>query len=269
MTKQAYRRWAGFILGAVAGLIFGGISQGVNPLLLPGIPLYQPPLGMAGNIALLTALGAVLGLISAWTDSSLPGVLLSAALAAGLLLIANTFTNQFSSLMAAATVIVSILLWLPFTAIAAAGTGLMRIAVNNLTDYRADSIAHPRRWGMLLIVLAAAAGLGYTLVLSPPARTVLTRTHELLQQGLTVENAADLPAPLAGSGMNDFTGKASPGYTLKWEDKNLIRYAIPRPGGPEYLMSVVEVRFDNGWNLACLYPTSDGEPRCHSFARLP
>lgn len=257
------------ILGAVVGLIFGGVSQGVNPLLLPEIPLYQPPLDMAGNIALLTVLGAVLGLICAWTDSSIPGVLMSAALAAGLLLIANTFTNQLSSMMAAANAIVSLLLWLPFTAIAAAGTGLMRIAVNNLTDYRSESILHLRRWGMLVIVLAAAAGLGYSLVLSPPARTVLTRTHVLLQQGLTVENAADLPAPLAGSGMNDFTSSASPVYTLKWEEKNLIRYAIPRPAGPEYLMSVVEVRFDSGWNLACLYPSSEGEPRCHSFARLP
>lgn len=257
------------ILGAVVGLIFGSVSQGVNPLLLPGIPLYQPPLGMAGNIALLTVLGAVLGLICAWTDSSIPGVLLSAALAAGLLLIANTFTNQLSSMMAAANAIASLLLWLPFTAIAAAGTGLMRIAVNNLTDYRSESVLQPRRWGMLVIVLAAAAGLGYTLVLSPPAQTVLIRTHEMLQQGLTAENAADLPAPLTGSGMDDFKGSASPGYTLKWEDKNLIRYAIPRSAGPEYLMSVVEVRFDNGWNLACLYPSSEGEPRCHSFARLP
>ena len=49
MTKQTYRRCAGLILGALIGLAFGSVSQGVNSLFLPGIPLYQPPFGPIGN----------------------------------------------------------------------------------------------------------------------------------------------------------------------------------------------------------------------------
>jgi len=269
MTKQAYRRLAGLILGAVIGLIFGAVSQGVNPALMPGVPLYQPPFGMIGNTALMTLLGGLLGLLSAWTEPSIPGILLSGAAAAAMLLISNTFTSQLPALMAAANMMVAVFLLLPFSAMAAVGTGLVRTAVNNLTDYRNLSLLHPRRWWLAVLILIAAGGLGYAMLLSPSARTVLVRTQDMLQQGLAAENAADLPSPLRGNGMDDFLTHAAPGYTLDWENKNLTRYAIPRPGGPEYLMSVAVVRFDNGWNMACLYPNVEAEPRCHSFDELP
>ena len=269
MTKQAYRRLAGLILGAVIGLIFGGISQGVNPALMPGVPLYQPPFGLIGNAALMIGLGGLLGLFSAWTEPSVPGILLSGAAAAAVLLITNLFTDQLPALMAAANTIVALFLLLPFAAMAAVGTGLVRTAVNNLTDYRNLSILHPRRWWLVVLILIAAAGLGYATVLPPSARTVLLRTQDMLQQGLAVTTPAELPAPLQGKGMDDFLAHASPGYTLDWENKNLTRFAIPRPSGPEYLMSVAVVRFDNGWNMACLYPDAEAEPRCHSFDELP
>jgi len=68
VIKQTYRRWAGLILGALIGLAFGGVSQAVNLLFLPGIPLYQPPFGPDGNLLLALLTGALLGLICAWVE---------------------------------------------------------------------------------------------------------------------------------------------------------------------------------------------------------
>jgi hypothetical protein len=98
----------------------------------------------------------------------------------------------------------------------------------------------------------------------------MARTHALLQSGLHASDASDLPEALQSERVHRFTEHASPNYGLYWEKENLTRFAIPRPNEiPEYKMSVVVARFDNGWVLACLYPLVDAEPRCKSYESFP
>ena len=82
MTEQRYRRAAGALIGIMFGFAYTLVSQLINRLALPGIPLYQPPLGPVGNILLGLLAGAGLGLLCAWPASGAKGILLGGAAAA-------------------------------------------------------------------------------------------------------------------------------------------------------------------------------------------
>jgi len=269
VTKQTYRRRTALILGAVIGLVFGGIAQGINPILLPGVPLYQPPFGSIGNILLAVGVGALLGLLSAWMDPSVPGVLLAAAVGAVLMLVAAFFTGSTPLMEVPISTIGFIFLFVPFTGMLIPVMGVVRTTINKLTDTRLEKQSIPERWWLPLLVIAAGGAIGWSLVYSVPARTVLNHNHQMLQQGLTAGSMAQMPAPLLGPEMDDFSSQASQKYTLAWDNKRINAYAIPRSAGPEYLMSVVIARFDNGWNVVCLYTNTETEPRCRSLDELP
>lgn len=269
MTKQTYRRRVGIILGAILGLVFGVLSQAINPILLPGIDLYLPPFGPAGNILLAIAVGASLGLLCAWMEPSVPGVLSAAAVGAVLMLAAAFFTGSTPLMEVPVTTIGFIFLFIPFTGMLIPVLGLVRTTINKLTDSRLEKQSLAARWWLPLLVIAAAGAIGWSLVYTIPARTVLAHNYQMLQQGLTASSMAQMPAPLLGPEMEDFSSHASQSYTLAWDDKRINAYAIPRTAAPEYLMSVVIARFDNGWNVVCLYPTAESQPRCRSFDELP
>jgi len=269
VTKQTYRHRAGIILGAVLGLVFGILSQGVNPILLPGIDLYQPPFGSAGNILLAFAVGAGLGLLCAWMEPSVPAVLSAAAVGAVLMLAAAFFTGSTPLMEVPVSTIGFIFLFVPFTGMLIPVLWLVRTTINTLTDSRLDKQTLMARWWLPLLVITAAGAIGWSLVYSVPARTVLTHNQQMLQQGLTASSMALMPAPLLGPEMEDFSSHSSQEYTLAWDNKRINAYAIPRTAAPEYLMSVVIARFDNGWNVVCLYPTAESQPRCRSFDELP
>ena len=89
MSIHKYRRLTGLLFGAALGLTFGLTSQLTNRILLPGIPLYQPPLGPLGNILASLLAGALLGAICAWPESSITGTFIASAFAAAVILVGN------------------------------------------------------------------------------------------------------------------------------------------------------------------------------------
>jgi len=269
VTKQTYRRWAGLILGALIGLAFGSVSQGVNPLLLPGIPLYQPPFGPIGNSLLALLTGALLGLICAWVEPSIPGILLSAGTGAALALIVAMNIGRTPLFVLPVTAIGVTFLWLPFTGMFFPVMALFRTTINKLTDSRNERLTLPARGWQPLLLMIGAGALGSTLILTLPAQTVMAHHQQMLTEGLAAPSTDELPAPLRGKDVADFLTNASQNYQLAWENKNLTVYAIPRPAGPEHEISAVIARFDNGWNVVCLYPNPQAEPRCRSFDELP
>jgi len=269
VAKQTYRRWTGLILGALIALAFGGVSQVANPLLLPGIPLYQPPFGPIGNSLLALLMGALLGLLCAWVEPSIPGILMSAGTGATLALLVAMNIGRTPLFMLPATAIGIVFLWLPFTGMLFPVMALVRAMINKLTDSRNERLTLLERGWLPLLLVVAAGALGWTLVLTVPARTVMARNQQMMTAGLAAASTDELPAPLRGKDVADFRSNASQNYQLAWENKNLTVYAIPRPAGSEHEISVVIARFDNGWNVVCLYPNSQSEPRCRSFDELP
>lgn len=269
MTKTTYRRLNGCIVGGLIGLILTLTSMLVRVIPLSNLPLYLPPLGLVVNSLLGMAAGMLLGLVSAWTDSSEPGPIIAAGVGAIAFLLIAFISGQTPLFMVPATLVTTIFLMLPFGAMLLPLTALIRVAVNRWADYRRNSIFQPRRWVWTFLLLAAAFGAGNLFRLSPEAQIMLRREQTLIQAGLQSSSADALPQSLRGPEMADFLGHASPNYELEWQNKNLSLYGIPRPAMPEYEMGVVIAHFDNGWVLVCLYPNTELDPRCRGFDQMP
>ena len=60
------------------GLAYSLVAQNINSLSLRGIPLYEPQPGKINTILITVLIGGLMGLIAAWPEDALPGVLLSA-----------------------------------------------------------------------------------------------------------------------------------------------------------------------------------------------
>ena len=117
--ENRFRRLRGVLLGIGLGLVYGLASQYVNTILLPGIPLYQPPLGAALNVALYAGLGFLLGLVTGWPESTPVGVVWGSILASIAVEITSYFTGDLDRNSAAAKFILLMFLFLPVAGAAA------------------------------------------------------------------------------------------------------------------------------------------------------
>src|SRR5512146_823843 len=111
------RRKDGLLLGLATGLMYGLMSQLINSIAIGGVTFYQPPFGILGNILMWVAIGAVLGLVTAWRGGSLFGVLMG-SLVAGLMLQTSAFFSGSLSRNLVAKLVGLVGFYLPFAALA-------------------------------------------------------------------------------------------------------------------------------------------------------
>jgi hypothetical protein len=245
------RRLFGLFLGGMMGLLYGLGSQYVNVLVLAGLPLAQPPGGRLA-LALWSMMGgAFLGMLAAWPDEALPGILLSCLVGAATYSLFHLWRNTsgLERLTGVLALIFTLLprafLFLPFSA-------LIRWSLSRWGNElrRADySLLRLALSPLLLLFLALVAG---SLALYPPeARQALRTTHNLVQSGRRASTPSELPHPLQS--VDGFLQKASGDYTLQLSDNPEV-LPLPRPSAPygvtEY---VVLVRFANGFRLGCVF----------------
>lgn len=260
-----YRRLVGVALGALLGLVYFLVSQGVNVLFLPGIPLFQPPLGFWGNIVLGTLWGGLLGLICAWPNSTAIGVTL-----ASLASIAVTIVRGLSGLdeNLGRLLIIALVSGLPAAFLMMPVMLALRWAINGLVDQRSYPAAWKQRLRtprLLLILVAVVAAFSFY---NSKARTLLVRMDTTLQAGLAANAAVQLPAELRTLRSGNFMTDATAGYTLQWTETDLDRFIDLRPSSNYNDHSAVIVRFDNGQSLICLYPGVAVRPNC-AFRAVP
>lgn len=260
------RRLIGLLLGSAMGLVYGIVSQGINRLMLPGIMLHQPPFGMAGNTLLWLLVGALLGWVTAHPKETLAGVFLGATLGAAFLTIITLVTGRTDSGVWVGKLISVLIIFVPIAALLVPVTGIFRWTVNKVIEAQIDSESAWRtvRWPVLMVVLVAAIG---TFALLPPhARIMLVRMDAMLNKGLQSTSPDQLPEALQHNRVGGFIEHASRGYNLQWQNKNINRYAIPRPMTDRpWQESVVIAHFDTGWKLVCLYADTEAQPACRGF----
>jgi hypothetical protein len=265
----AYRRLTGLTFGALLGLAFGLLPQLPNRIALPGIPLYQPPLGPMGNIALAVLGGALLGLISAWPEGSFGGIALASILSAILIAVGNLIQARpaGNQLMAVPiiTIFLSFVLWGMLMPLIAA----IRWGVNKLVAGHIDRTPIVTRLTVPALVVLAVGLVAASRLYRGEARFLLARTHALLQEGQAAAGAGALPEAFRAPDVGPFVERAKGDYTLAWERSNIERYRIPRPGKNFDNHSAVVARFKDGWNLVCLYVTPEDVPLCKGFEELP
>jgi hypothetical protein len=260
MTEQRYRRAAGALIGMMFGFGYALVSQLSNRLALPGIPLYQPPLGPFGNIVLGMLAGAGLGLLCAWPASAAKGILRGGA-AAALAVLAFTLLRMGAG---AASTLVGLVLSAPMAWVSVLGMAVVRWLVDRQVEARRESAPLLRRLRLPLIltgVLALAAAL---VVYSADARLELRRTHDMIQAGLAARDNAALPAPLQAPGVTGFPAGRSR-YTLEWTNIELDRFIELRPAASYDKQAAVIARFRNGLVLVCIYTAAKATPSCGSY----
>lgn len=254
-----YRRLMGTGLGAILGLVYFLVSQGINLLFLPDIPLFQPPLGFWGNVALGALWGGLLGLICAWPYSTAMGVTV-ASLASVSVTIVRGLAGIDEPL--GRLIIIALVLGIPAAFLMVPAMMALRWAINGLVELRSHPTSSRERWRGPLILLALVAVVAAFSLYNAKARTLLARTNDTLQAGLAATSAAGLPAELQALRNGNFLASASDAYTLEWTETDLDRFIDLRPSSNYSDHSAVLVRFDNGRSLVCLYPTSDARPNC-------
>ncbi len=111
--ESATRRVFGLALGALLGLVYGLTSQTINRIILPGIPLYQPPLGPAGNTLLIALLGALLGMVAAWPTGSIAGTFAASTVAAGLLTFVSFLSVRLTEKNTSGMIVAALFVLLP------------------------------------------------------------------------------------------------------------------------------------------------------------
>jgi hypothetical protein len=269
LPDDRYRRLAGLLLGAVLGLVLGLVTQFADRLALPGVPLYQPPFGPAGNALAVAAGGALFGLLVSWLQSGLAGSALAALVSAVILLLYSFLWRGDASVGAGKFFFTSIFLIAPLWGMLVPLVGALRWAAGNIEEAHRDRMALRTQMWRPVLLLITVIGAGLLLRDPPRSRSLLLQTHEMLQAGQAAMSHEMLPPALRTASAGDFLRQGQSKYELSWEGVDIERYRIPRPGRNFNMHSVVVARFEDGWNLVCLYIVSDESPMCQGMTALP
>jgi hypothetical protein len=265
-----FRRWVGLALGLGLALVFGFATQVLVRLEMPGVPFAQPPLGPLGNLLALLIAGGIIGLLAAWPDEPLYGMVLSAVAGAVFITILTLYTAGPTDPQSGATVmgrIVSVVFaFLPIVGIVIPLMMLLVWTIGRLVGAYRNGSGWARAALPVVLLLTAVSVVGLLARLPASARQELSRTHRLIQDGLAATDRQSLPEPLRGRLVGDFYSQADPGYLLTWDNRHVNRYGIPRPGNPGQ-EAVVRADFDNDWTLACLYGWAEADPICKGIGQ--
>ncbi len=266
MSDAAYRRWFGVLLGVGLGLCYGLVSQSLNRLALPGIPLYQPPCGPVGNTLLWMAAIGLFALMSAWHAEGMIGMYAGGALGAIIIMVLTLLSGMISMDRLQLRIFILLLILIPLGGMLTLVAGLLRWVVNREVEGRIDRTSLAVRAWIPLALLVLAGLVGSTARYPVWGWEEVRHLDAMLQNGLGVSDTSDLPEPLQHTRVGGFLDHAEGNYTLAWEDQEINRFAIPRgTSSRPWEEAAVIARFENGWSLVCIYPDADAKPACKGF----
>lgn len=265
-----HRKVFGVLLVAASGFAYGLISQTINALFLPGIPLYQPPFGILGNILMAVLIGISLGFLVASSETGAVGVLWGSFLGALFVSVATMLTGQVEDEIFWRKIVAITIAFIPIAAILAPLLILFRWAIGREEDaYRnAGKGLAPtflRRYALPASLVLGAGLLGLFSLYSDVGRAVTPRMDALIKQGRQASRFEMLPEPLRDRDVRYFFEHKNQPYRLAWDKDSGNRYAIPRPAGSGYDTSIVIARYEDGYLLVCMFPGKTGEPSCKDF----
>jgi hypothetical protein len=264
VPDDRYRRRIGLILGALLGFTYGLVSLVGNRLMLPGIPLYQPPLGAFGDTLMFTAIGAVLGFLVAWPRSGVKGVFLMAAAAALGFVLLSIATGQNQGQTLAFQVVAAISLSLPIWGLFVPIFAALRWVIGQEEEAHRDGRAWRGRVLAPLVLVLIVGLVAYSAVYPPRGRDALKAAQAMLSEAAATRTTPEALAQVPGFAENN----GAP-YQLSWEGSDIARFRIPRPSRNFDLHSAVIARYPSGWNLVCVYITAEEPPVCRGFDALP
>ncbi len=258
------RRIVGMVCGLLMGMAYGLVSIYINPLFLPGIPLAQPDIGRFASLIITVIISGLLGLLAAWPEDALPGILLSSLVGA---LVSTLFSLQGMPgglefylgifMLVTITFFPRAFIFLPLAA-------LTRWVLNFWGNELQDLSFSVRRLALSLLGLVLIAGLtGVLSLYSKDGRQVLQMTHEMIVNGMQAQDSASLPEALAP--VDGFIQAARGPYTLRLSN-NPDKLPIQRPMTAYFEEEyAVIVRFENGFRFGCAFTPPYHIPYCKSY----
>jgi hypothetical protein len=266
MSDQS-RRVLGAIFGLLMGLVYGLVSENINQLALPGVPLYNPGPGPAVTVLVVAMAGALLGLLAAWPDAASPGSILGALGGAIISTLASWYTLSTETAdMTRAIGAYSVLFisFLPRAFLFAPVAWLMRRVVGVWESELADVRFSIGKMALSLgLLLALAVGAGWSSLYPKDARYALSRTNELIQSGRQVSSKSQLPEELKP--VDGFVEGAHGRYTLLLGDDPDV-LPIQRPVSSYTVQEyAVFVNFESGFRFGCAYTPPHPELACGEY----
>ena len=262
------RRILGGSFGLVMGLLYGLVSQYINVLALPGIPLFEAELGRAESVFLFVLGGLVTGLIVAWPEDEIIGVILGG--------LAATTLHTVVAVRAILTIpgseegtgivmgIVLVIFFLPRAVLMMPISGVLRwVLVKWESELQTVYFSIPKLalTAGLLFVLATLGGL---MSLYPKnGRIALRTTNELVQEGMRAGSQAGLPERL--DPVEGFMQAGKGDYSLLLSDNpDILPVQRPMAGydGQEFAVLVI---FNNGFHFGCAYTPPKMVPYCGNY----
>jgi hypothetical protein len=260
MVLNSQRR-LGLIVGLLLGLGFSITSNLINKVFLPEIPLFVPWPGTSGLIVMFTLMFGALGLLAAWTEETLPGVLLSALVGTLVASIWSIITDITSS---GGAFVVLLFVFLPRMFFYLPYALLVRSLVDRLEHTpRQMQMAPARRWMPVLFWFFVAAGVGAFSLHAPEVRQSLTRMEALIEEGSHATSRTELPKSLQA--VEGYTVNARGAHTLQLGDdpdvlpvqRPIVQYGEIEP--------FIIVRFENGFRFGCVFSPPYIVPACIDF----
>lgn len=254
------RRLMGLIIGLVLGLAYSLISNLINSIVLPGIPFYYPWPGPVLLIMGSTLVAGIMGLITAWPDESFIGMIIASifgAAVASLYSWRSVGTPPNFLVLNVITFLPRLFLYLPL------GVAVQWI----LHQWQRISLTGAYNRGKVIvpvICLLAALGSATFSLYAKDIRYALTTTNHLIQESLAASSEEDLPEPLQDVWY--FMSYAKGDYTLE-VSLEPDRLPVQRPI-VEYgkLVSLIIVRYENGFMFGCVYTPPRDMPVCGNFS---
>lgn len=257
------RRYLAAFLGAGMGLVYALVAQSINPLLLPDIPLYQPPPGRLATILLTALLGGVLGLVAAWPEDAILGVILSAVTGIVLSSLYSVYgpgeTNPLLS-----TLLVFVFTFLPRALLFAPLAILVRWLLERWNQ-ELQSVDYSTRKMLISLVLVIVVALlaGLLSIYPQDGRKALRSMHALVQAGLAAGGTQNLPPELQV--VDGFSQQAVGAYTLQLSDNvSLLNVPVPETSDEQSEYAIL-ARFDSGYRFGCVYYSSASKALCAAY----
>ena len=259
MQLNSQRR-LGLVLGLVLGLGFSLSSNLINQFFLPDLPLFVPWPGAVGLVIITTLMFGLLGLIAAWPEESLPGIIAAAvvgSLLSSIWIIVNESANRTGALIALFFVFLPrVFFYLPFS-------WLIRWLISRLEVSAYKQVAPARRLFTVVIAFLVAVLAGTFSRYPQEVRQSLVRMEDLLQEGMQASSRDELPRPLQS--VEGFVANADGPYTYTLgSDPDVLPVLRPVVEYGE-LEPFIIVRFANGFRFGCVFSPPYIVPACIDY----
>jgi hypothetical protein len=262
MSKKA--RWImGTIFGAIIGLVYGVVSQSINSVFLPGVPLFAPAPGRFVTVLLAGLAGGALGFLVTWPEEFLLGVLISS--------VAGTLVSSLLSLQTQAggsegifgVSVVLFITFLPRIFYFIPVVAMIRWAVSLWEkEIGYETFAFRKLVGSATVLVLAAAVLGAFSLYTPKTRHAIKDVNQMILAGRQASSLSSLPQPLQK--VSGFLENSNSAYTVKLVNPVTIPISRASAGFDENEVDV-EVSFASGFRFGCVYTPLVSQPSCINY----